>query len=162
MDIKYAIKTNSKFKYFKCKDGVYILSYQGSGGNVVIPKYIGFKLVVGICKSAFEECNSLISIKIPNSVKRIDAFAFACCRNLKSVKLGKHSRLERIEKYAFYGCNSLTDIKIPNDVWMIEEWALEFNGPIPNDDHPDNGMSMFEIERLNAANRIEWYDKNFF
>ena len=65
----------------------------------------------------FENCSSLTSITIPNSVTSIGSSAFSGCSALTSITI--HNSVTSIESCAFYGCSSLTSITIPNSVTSI-------------------------------------------
>jgi len=58
-----------------------------------------------IKKEAFEDCDALVSITIPNSVTKIERQAFNDCANLASVTIG--SGVTNIEKQAFQRCTNL-------------------------------------------------------
>lgn len=62
------------------------------------------------------ECD-ITSIDIPNTVKKIGAYAFCYCDNLTSVTIP--NTVTRIGDMAFMGCRSLTTITIPNSVSRI-------------------------------------------
>jgi hypothetical protein len=72
---------------------------------------------------AFQNCTSLVSITIPDSVITIGWSAFGNCSNLSSVIIG--SDVETIEVYAFYGCSNLVSITIPDSVTDIGMSAFE-------------------------------------
>ncbi|MFR1632354.1 MAG: leucine-rich repeat domain-containing protein, partial [Oscillospiraceae bacterium] len=61
--------------------------------------------VTSIGSSAFEECNSLTTITIPNGVTSIGKEAFRGCDSLTSITIG--DSVTSIGDYAFYGCDSL-------------------------------------------------------
>lgn len=65
---------------------------------------------------AFSLCNKT-SIKIPNSVKIIEGFAFSRCENLSSISFG--NSVTDIGLYAFGGCPSLTSVTFPNSLTTI-------------------------------------------
>jgi len=69
-------------------------------------------------------CSNLISVIIPNSVTKVDNFAFYNCTSLASVTIG--SSVTSIGSSAFQGCTSLTSITIPDSVTSIE--GIAFGG----------------------------------
>ena len=75
-----------------------------------------------IGKCAFEDCSSLTSINIPNSVTSIGEFAFRECSSLTSITIP--NSVTSIGRYTFYGCTSLKSITIPNSVTSIGEGAF--------------------------------------
>lgn len=115
--------------------------------SVVIPSMHKGLLVTHIGDNAFEDCSSLKSIAIPdsithigdtsfhnctgltsitlgNNVKSIGRGAFYTCKNLKSVTLP--NTVETIGHQAFYGCQSLLSIDIPKGVKVIDNQTFEW------------------------------------
>ena len=74
-----------------------------ASGNVVIPNS-----VTRIEGWAFYKCTSLTSITIPNSVTSIGGRAFYDCESLTSITIP--NSVTRIGSGTFYGCTSLTDV----------------------------------------------------
>lgn len=89
-------------------------------GDIVIPSKIDIDgksyKVVSIGEKAFLDCDELLSISIPETIKRIGFAAFADCYNLKKIILP--DELESIGPYAFGYCQSLTTITIPNSTYF--------------------------------------------
>ena len=79
---------------------------------VIISKGVSF-----IGSSAFHECSSLKSIRIPEGVTSIGSGAFDGCSSLKSITIPEG--VTSIGDYAFYGCSSLKSITIPEGVTSI-------------------------------------------
>ena len=79
--------------------------------------------VRGNIVGCFEQCSSLTSINIPNSVTNIGDRAFASCSSLTSVTIG--NSVTSIGGRAFRACRSLTSITIPNSVTSIGDGAFE-------------------------------------
>lgn len=94
-----------------------LTSYNGSGGDVVIPD--GVK---AIGEQAFLQCKGLTSVTIPRGVTSIEDRAFEECSGLTSVALP--DSLTSIGDDAFSGCMDLTSVTIPNGVTSIGEQAF--------------------------------------
>ena len=75
-----------------------------------------------IGKYAFEDCSSLTSITIPDSVTSICKAAFGGCSSLVSVTIP--NSVTSIGNDAFFDCYRLTSITIPNSVTSIGDWAF--------------------------------------
>lgn len=110
--------------YDKVKDGYEVVQNGNTSGDVIIFSSIHLKSVVTIGESAFEGCNNLTSIVIPDSVTTIEAWAFYGCTSLTSVTFGDNSQLTTIGEHVFEGCDSLKSIVIPDSVTIIEMWAF--------------------------------------
>ena len=79
-------------------------------------------------ESAFQDCTSLTSFFIPNSVKGIDLNAFSGCAGLASVTYGNNPGLKYIGPQAFYNATrALTNIFIPSSVVAIGYSAFVCN-----------------------------------
>ncbi|MBQ9215944.1 MAG: leucine-rich repeat domain-containing protein [Prevotella sp.] len=78
-----------------------------------------------ICDCAFDCCDKLSEIVIPDSVQAIGEAAFWGCNSLSSIKLGLH-RNDVIQARTFWGCCSLPYINLPESLIRIEEHAFEF------------------------------------
>lgn len=72
---------------------------------------------------AFDACEHLIRINIPDSVVNIDSDAFVHCHNLKTVVIG--NGVTSIGYGAFYACDSLTSMIIGSSVTHINDCAFE-------------------------------------
>lgn len=80
--------------------------------NLVIPNS-----VTKINNFAFLDCSGLLSVVIPNSVTSIEKSAFSKCDNLNSVTIP--NSVVTIGEYAFYNCNGLISLTIGNSVKSI-------------------------------------------
>ena len=90
--------------------------------EIVIPSTHENKPVTTIGEEAFEACNSLTSVTIPDSVTSIGNSAFSHCSSLTSVTIG--NSVTSIGDSAFYFCFSLTSIVIPDSVVTIGNSAF--------------------------------------
>ena len=61
-------------------DGTQVIAYWGENSEVTIPEG-----VQSIGDSAFEDCNSLISLTLPSSLQSIGYWAFEYCNSLTSL-----------------------------------------------------------------------------
>ena len=140
------------------ENGVLFLDEE-NGGLMMRSTYIKGKLVIDdsvtmIDSSAFENCEGLTSVIIPDTVTSIGDMAFGetglvsviigsgvtsigdhafyGCTDLTSVTIGK--KLTRIADYAFYRCESLSTI---NYFGTKEEWDSIYKGEYWNVD--ENG-----------------------
>ena len=118
MELNGAVKIPPKinFKgnnYEVLKIGEYAFQGCESLTSITLPNSITY-----IGNRAFDWCTGLTSITIPNSVTIIEMYAFRDCTNLTSITIP--NSVTRIGEAAFNGCESLTSITIPNSVTKIE------------------------------------------
>jgi hypothetical protein len=95
----------------------------GKAGNYTVPNG-----VVTVGASAFEDCYTLTSVAIPDSVTSIEDNAFDMIgmfghTSLTNVTMG--NSVTNIGDSAFSGCLLLTNISIPNNVTRIGDGAFE-------------------------------------
>ncbi len=91
-------------------------------GDIVVPDTLGGYPVSGIDSYAFENCNMITGVTIPDSVTYIEYGAFYCCYNLESVTLSRS--ITFISNSAFRECYSLVEITIPASVTYIADDAF--------------------------------------
>ena len=77
-----------------------------------------------IASLAFYDCDSLISVVIPDSVTSIGDWVFAYCYSLISVVIP--DSVTSIGKYAFAYCDRLTSVVIGDSVTSIGVWAFAY------------------------------------
>lgn len=99
------------------KDKTTLIAYRSKDTNYIIPNS-----VTNIGDKAFEDCKSLVSIKIPNSVTYIGDKAFKTCKSLTNINIP--NSVTNIGDETFWGCESLTNINIPDSVTNIGKSAF--------------------------------------
>lgn len=98
-----AVIKNSGFQ-FDTATGM-IIKYVGSDSDVIIPSTIDGVSVTSIGNSAFKNCTSLTSVKIPDTVISIGLGAFESCTSLTSITIPEG--VATIENNSFAGCSNL-------------------------------------------------------
>ncbi len=85
--------------------------------NIVVPETYNGLPVTSIGDSAFNKCQTVKSITLPEGVTAIWHRAFLNCQNLESVNIP--SSVKEIGFYVFSGCRSLKTVTIPAGVDYI-------------------------------------------
>lgn len=118
---------NICWNYFLKDDGTVGITGFSSEDDIrdlIIPSIIGNYTVTSIEASAFENCNNLTTIQIPNTVKSIGQYAFWGCQNLTSINIP--NGISKIDTGSFADCINLSSITIPSSVTNIG--ASAFSG----------------------------------
>ena len=152
------------------KDSHFVLSYSDTDGTaeiwyfngaldsvteVVIPSELNGYTIVGIKDSVFQNNTSLMSVTIPDTVKKIDNQAFYGCVNLEKVELP--SEMTRIGNYAFSGCVNLTEVNIPETLDYLGSYAFKdtkIKSAVISKDIKQVGGNIFE--GCTELKTIEW------
>ena len=110
--------------------------------NISIPNS-----VTSIGDRAFYDCSRLTSLTIPSGVTSIGDSAFSSCSSLTSVTIP--DSVTSIGEYAFSGCSSLTSVTIPDSVTSIEGYAFYYCKSLTSVTIPDSvtsiGRSAFSV-----------------
>ena len=110
------------YEYSVEDGGCVILSYTGNEHDVQIPISIGVYYVVEIGNNAFEMNESIVSISMPSTIKKIGSRAFADCINLEIVNIS--GGLSEIGDEAFFNCSSLKIFTLPASLQAIGKRAF--------------------------------------
>ncbi|MCL1854709.1 MAG: leucine-rich repeat domain-containing protein [Clostridia bacterium] len=105
--------TNGDYAYTLSDDQATITTYAGNAAELTIPDTLDGYPVTGIGFAAFELCDGLVSVTIPNSVTSIG-------------------------DSAFWGCGGLTGVTIPDSVTSIGKNPFAFCGLAHIDVSPSN------------------------
>ena len=96
--------------------------------------------LTSIGDGAFNWCESLESITIPDSVTSIGEGAFCCCAKLTSITIP--DGVKSIGNYAFAGCSALESITIPDSVLSIGYSAFKECTALKNITIPGSVLSI--------------------
>lgn len=103
---------NSEYKYKVVNNEIVITRYTGDKKVLDIPTEIDGIRVSRIGECAFENCRSLESVTVGQSVTEIGDAAFRNCKKLRSITILDGVAI--IGNSVFYGCTNLVSITIPN------------------------------------------------
>ncbi len=78
-----------------------------------IPSTLGGFPVKTIQNDAFEYCDNLTTLILPDSVTSLEYSAFYYCHNLTSVTFGNN--IQQVSATAFFGCNQLSELIVAED-----------------------------------------------
>ncbi|MGN0543576.1 MAG: leucine-rich repeat domain-containing protein [Acutalibacteraceae bacterium] len=120
-------------------------------GELVIPDKIEGYPVTSIGDSAFEFCESLIGVTIPNSVTSIRDEAFYHCTGLTSVTIP--DSVTSIGYGVFYR-SGLTSITIPDSVTRIGNDAFYNTGIYNNESNWENGVLYIGNHLIEATDTV--------
>ncbi|MBE6635635.1 MAG: leucine-rich repeat domain-containing protein [Ruminococcaceae bacterium] len=95
------------------EDGVYYVDKWAIGSERGYTDITLRKNTMGIAEGAFENCDNLSFVSVPDSVYSIGKNAFFGCSSLASFSLSK--AVTYIGESAFGGCSSLTEITVSKD-----------------------------------------------
>ena len=129
-DYSYTDENGIKYEVIEGTDNARVTGNNGASGDIAI---LGAVTILGsnytvteIGENAFNNCEGLTSVEIPNSVTRIGAGAFSWCGNLNSVTIP--SSVISIGGDAFSWCSNLSSVEIPNSVTSIGAGAFRYSG----------------------------------
>lgn len=97
-------------------DEVMIISGSTFEGNLILNDWVTYEgvqyNVISIGNNAFENCETITGVTLPQSVETIGINAFAGCVNLTAANLG-YSDILIIEEGVFSGCSNLSEVILP-------------------------------------------------
>ena len=119
---QYSVDENGKAEINSALDYAPEIPYYVSG-SVTIPSTLGGYPVVSIGRNAFDSCDDLVSVTIPEGVETIGTEAFYGCRKLSSISIPDSVTSVGVD--AFAGCSSaLYDPSTAMEVKMVDGWVV--------------------------------------
>ena len=102
----------------------YIVSGIGScaDADLVIPATYEGLPVTAIADLAFDNCNQLTSVTLPDSIRTLGRYAFNYCQNMVSVNIP--TGITTLTWGVFQGCRALATLTSPASVTNIERYAI--------------------------------------
>lgn len=170
-------KAKTSLKYTLSDDGTYyiVTGFESLNENLVISETYQGKPVLEIADSCFSHQQTIKSVTIPQSVKKIGKLCFNDCKNLKSVTLSEGlteiglyafnktpitsltlpTTLKKYN-YSFAYCESLKTVTFPEGLTIIDDYAFYGATSIENVIIPKSvtmigGSSFFGCESLISA-----------
>ena len=93
-------------------------------GDVYVSAFYENRRVIGVNDYAFNNCNRITKVSLPDGIYSIGNYSFSNCITLKTMELP--NTLVNIGEYCFNGCSSLENIVLPESLITIGKNA--FNG----------------------------------
>lgn len=114
----------SRYAFEYCADLAVVEFEEGAENRVLTVDDYAFRLTaitsltlpsgtVSIGNSAFVNCEKLVTVNIPDSIKEINKYAFQGCTSLSSVNFAEGTHLKMLDSSIFAGCTSLIEFKLP-------------------------------------------------
>ncbi len=131
----------SSTKYFRNEENwengvLYIGNYLISASSSILCDYSIKEGTKAIADAAFEYCDNLTSITIPDSVTSIGNHAFCNSDSLTSIEIP--DSVTSIGEDAFYGCDGLASVIIGNSVTSIGDRAFSYCNSLTSITIPDS------------------------
>lgn len=134
--------------YYQQLDDVYVIAYDGTEENLVLPSSINGK-AYDIFQYAFCYNDTIKTIVIPECVTQIGDWAFFVCRNLKEVTM---EGVVNIGQNSFLTCTALEQINVSSCLESIGQGAFNNTGYYNDEDNWENGILYISTFLLTADN----------
>lgn len=123
LPLSVSAETEGDFEYWIDDGEATITGYNGSDEDVVIPSELEGAPVTEISNYAFYQSDTMKTLTIPGSVKKIGSDAFYNCYMLKSVTM--EEGVEEIGEFAFEACFGLASVTLPSSLKTIKYGAFQ-------------------------------------
>ena len=106
------------YTYILMADGsAQIVSWDGPDVELTVPAELDGHAVTSISECAFYDCQSLVSVILPEGITEIGEYAFSDCDDLQQVALPRSLRV--LGDCAFDHCEGLTAIALPDGLTEV-------------------------------------------
>ena len=130
--------------------------------------FINCKKIKSIGNLAFQNCSSLATINLPDSIAAIGNFAFQNCSSLATINLP--NSIAAISSNTFQNCSSLATINLPDSIAAIGSSAFQNCSSLATINLPNSiatiGNSAFQncssLATINLPNSIAAISSNTF
>ena len=116
--------------------------------------------LTGIGDRTFQNCSSLTTINLPDSLTGIGGNAFQSCSSLTTINLP--DSLTGIGGGAFYSCSSLTTINLPDSLTGIGDWAFSGCSSLENvtieNGFNCNNLNLSSSTRYSVETMVSWFN----
>lgn len=148
-------RTYSPSKGFHEEQKIYNYIFSKENRTEQVPAGFGYKrydCYRNNLARAFFKNESLVTVKLPESITEVGEDIFADCKTLRGVKLPEG--VSRINKEAFWGCSILEKINFPAKLTSVDDNAFVLCGSLELDNLPNSilhvGQSAFCYVPLKA------------
>lgn len=93
------------------------------GETLTVPSVVNGQTVTRLSARCFSNCDTLVTVELPDTLTVIGVNAFSGCTSLRGLKLPE--RVHSIGKNAFLDCAALEAIYIPASVTVIGDQAFD-------------------------------------
>ncbi|MCQ2407332.1 MAG: leucine-rich repeat domain-containing protein [Oscillospiraceae bacterium] len=114
--------------------------------DVKVPEKVEGEKVVAIGDGAFNECVSLTSVTLPDSLEKIGAGAFYYCMALKELDIP--DSVTEIGAYAFANCYALKQITLPESLEVLSSYTFSYDIALEELTLPEN---LVQIKPMSIA-----------
>ena len=123
-------------------------------------EFINTNNITRITDNAFQNCSSLTTINLPDSLTGIGGNAFQSCSSLTTINLP--DSLTGIGGGAFYSCSSLTTINLPDSLTGIGDWAFSGCSSLENvtieNGFNCNNLNLSSSTRYSVETMVSWFN----
>lgn len=140
---------NVRFEIYQSNVSVIVVPLEGGKkyeGEVVIPDQVPFSRITykveAIKDSCFKDSKKLTKITLPETLRKIGAYAFKGCTELKELNLPK--RVKYIGDGAFENCWNIKKVTLPNKIDEIGDYTFSCCSSIEELTIPKNVKIIFK------------------